>query len=560
MGDSDMNVIFIMNDSFRRDHLGCYGNTWIKTPNLDQLARQSALFEQFYIASYPTVPNRWDLSTGRFGFPFRGWQPLGEGDRTWGQMLSEHGIHTQMIWDTPMLGKDNYNYTRGFRGLYFVHSQKGDPWITDTSLPIRMPSQAHKIRSISSLESYLRNHFHRRLEREFCVGRTITAAADWLETNAKHEPFFLWIDMWDPHEPFDCPWYDYELYGDPAYSGDRLIYPEYGRPTYMTEEEQKDLKALYAGNITLVDRWFGHFMRTVEKLGLLKKTLVIWTTDHGHLFGDHDLQGKPGAELGNLYETTTRIPLLVYHPEGLGAGERIQGIVQPPDILPSILEALELPVAEEIEGNSFWPLVTGSVERINDCAFSSRFPPTAGDASYTPVEGAVFDGWVGSDRIVEASTVTDDQWALICAPGERTSLLFDIQRDPDQENNVIDQHPDVAERMHRKWIGFLEAHGAPESRIRPFREGFFGQRSAERRAAGRPGGMPLDGKVYAFRDDRNQWIAHGTVLEARRRARDARAPGPSRRIEEVAFGEILEDGPKNLVHLYGQYYWAEDLA
>jgi len=67
-----MNVIFIMNDSFRRDHLGCYGNPEIKTPNLDRFAEHSAVFEQYYIASYPTVPNRWDLTTGRFGFPFRG--------------------------------------------------------------------------------------------------------------------------------------------------------------------------------------------------------------------------------------------------------------------------------------------------------------------------------------------------------------------------------------------------------------------------------------------------------------------------------------------------------
>jgi len=71
-----MNVIFIMNDSFRRDHLGCCGNAHIHTPCLDHFAAEAALFEQCTIASYPTVPNRWDLVTGRYGFPFRGWQPL----------------------------------------------------------------------------------------------------------------------------------------------------------------------------------------------------------------------------------------------------------------------------------------------------------------------------------------------------------------------------------------------------------------------------------------------------------------------------------------------------
>jgi len=104
-----MNVIVLVNDTFRRDQLGCYGNDWIHTPNLDQFGRRGAIFEQYYAASYPMVPNRWDLSTGRFGFPILGWQPLGQGDASWGQLLSRHGVHTQVIWDTPMLGLHDYN-------------------------------------------------------------------------------------------------------------------------------------------------------------------------------------------------------------------------------------------------------------------------------------------------------------------------------------------------------------------------------------------------------------------------------------------------------------------
>ena len=141
-----------------------------------------------------------------------------------------------------------------------------------------------------------------------------------METNHDHESFFLYVDMWDPHEPFDCPWYDHARYADPGYEGDQITYPQYGRPTYMTEAEHRNVRALYAGQVTLVDRWVGHFLDMAERLGLFKDTLIIWTTDHGHLFGEHNLQGKPGAEFGRLYEITTRIPLLVYHPDGLGTG------------------------------------------------------------------------------------------------------------------------------------------------------------------------------------------------------------------------------------------------
>ena len=543
-----MSVIFIMNDSFRRDHLGCYGNNNIKTPSLDEFARRSAVFEQCYIGSYPTVPNRWDLITGRFGFPFRGWQPLGPNDTPWAQLLARKGVHTQMIWDTPMLHGNDYNYTRGFAGLQFVRGQKGDPWITDPSLPVRLPAQAHKIRNIAGLEGYLRNHFDRRLEREYCAGRTYTTAMDWLETNSRHKSFFLWLDMWDPHEPFDCPWYDYSLYADPRYTGERHLYPEYGRPTYMSRAEQHDLRALYSGNVTMVDRWLGHFIRTAEKLGLLRDTLIIWTTDHGHLFGDHDLQGKPGAELGNLYETTTRIPLIVYHPGGIGAGRRIKGIVQLQDILPSVLEFLELPLPPHLEGRSFWQLVTGSGNQIHEFAFSSRFPPNAGDETYTPTQGEVFDGWVGSDRIVEAGTITGDKWAFVCAPKGRPSELYDLQNDPNQSQNVIEDHPQVAQSMFKQWIAFLENHDAPQSRIRPFLE------------AAAPGSLPLDGRLFAFRDDNHTWIVCATEHEAGARANNAGTRGPSRHVEEVTFGEIFQDDLKSLIHLFGQYYWAEDLA
>ena len=122
-----------------------------------------------------------------------------------------------------MLGKDSCNFTRGFRWIGYVHGQKGDPGITLPELPIHVPAQPHKIKKIDSLVSYVLNHHNRSYEREYCVGRTISSAADWLEPNNSHRSLFLWIDMWNPHDPFDCPCYGFELYGDsgPKDSGPR---------------------------------------------------------------------------------------------------------------------------------------------------------------------------------------------------------------------------------------------------------------------------------------------------------------------------------------------------
>jgi arylsulfatase A-like enzyme len=100
------------------------------------------------------------------------------------------------------------------------------------------------------------------------VARTVTEATEWLEQNDGLDRFLLWVDMWDPHEPFDPPSYDWDRYRDPTYSGDKIIYPAYGRPNYMTADEHQSVRALYAGKITLVDRWVGRLLEKIDMLGL----------------------------------------------------------------------------------------------------------------------------------------------------------------------------------------------------------------------------------------------------------------------------------------------------
>ena len=129
-----MNVITIMNDTFRRDHVGAYGleAPWanpgtghgrIHTPNLDDLARQSVRFDRFYAGSYPTIPTRYDLWTGRFGFPTRPWQPLEPGDQTLAEIVNAAGRPTMLIHDTPGLTAADYNFQRGFMGWERVRGQ-----------------------------------------------------------------------------------------------------------------------------------------------------------------------------------------------------------------------------------------------------------------------------------------------------------------------------------------------------------------------------------------------------------------------------------------------------
>ena len=148
---------------------------------------------------------------------------------------------------------------------------------------------------------------------------------------------------------------------------------------------------------------------------------------------------------------------------------------------------------------------------------------------------------------MEPSTITDDEWAYLCAPKGRPSELYNLRQDPDQETNVIEEHPKVATRMQKVWLESLEQYGAAQDRIRPFVEPIGEVHT------------PTSGKLYAFRDDLGQWVAFATEREARAYAyRDDISPG--RTVEEVSFGALLDDAPRNLVRLHRQYYWAEDLA
>jgi arylsulfatase A-like enzyme len=472
-----VNVILIMNDSLRRDHVNAYGvpppwsrpghegEPFIRTPNLDRFAQSAMTFERYYAASYPTVPNRADLYTGRYGFCYRGWQPLERGDVILPEIIKRHGYTSALFFDTPPMGSNEYNFMRGFDAWEWIRGQLGDRYVTDPRVPTPIQADKHKLRRINGVEQYLRNQARRHYEKDYIAPRTISRAIEWLEDNVTLDGFLLWVDTWDPHEPFDPPPHYLAMYDEPGYQGQHIIFPQYGHCDYMTPQELNHVRALYAGEVSMVDTWVGYLLDTVERLGLLDRTLIVHMTDHGHLFGDHGLEGKPGGQLGTLYEPITHIPLMIRHPDGLGAGQRVQPIVQPPDILPTLLEFLDVPIPETVQAKSVWPLVRGEVDRLHDYAFCGRYP-LGTMYSYT---AATFDGWAGPDRIASPLTVVDDEWSYIRAPESWPSHLYHLSEDADELRDVIGEYPEVAERMHRALLDFLQEMGAPPERISKFR-------------------------------------------------------------------------------------------
>jgi len=418
-----MNLICVMLDSLRYDHVGCYGNDWIKTPNLDAFARESAVFTNAYPEGLPTIPVRTALFTGQRTLPYRPWQPLVKEDITVAELLDHYGYTSALITDTYHLFKPDMNFHRHFSCFRWIRGQEADAYETaphGKNIDHFAKPAMHGDRIMLMLDQYLRNTAHFRNEEDYFAAQVFQEAMRWLEGSHTTQPFFLWVDSFDPHEPWDPPPPYDTMYTDRNYSGPKLIHPKYGPVDWMTEEELAYVRGLYAGEVTFVDRWFGCFMDTVERLGLLDNTLIMVIADHGHPHGDHGTIMKTHA---NLYSELLRIPFMIRHPDGAHAGERVDALVQTHDVPPTLLDIMGLSKeTHAMHGKSVWPVVEGRQEKIRD---------------YVTV------GYHESPY----RCVRDKRWSFVKRLPEEKDELYDLVNDPKEQHNLIDERPEEAERL-----------------------------------------------------------------------------------------------------------------
>ncbi|MFZ5825717.1 MAG: sulfatase [Bacillota bacterium] len=467
-----MNTILVLIDTLRRDHLGCYGNPWIQTPNFDRFAARSTVFEQAYIGSYPCMPARRDLWTGRMEFPFRGWGPLEPAETEIAGLTKAAGRTSMLITDHFHLwerGSGNYHFA--FSGVEFIRGQENDNWITDPTLPIPYPAAPEKLAKHArpgSWERYCRNTAHFGAEEDYFAPQVFGKAVEWVERNRSEQDFFLMLDCFDPHEPFDPPERYRELYMQ-NYTGERVIWPTYGRCT-LSPEELAYVRAMYAAEVTMVDHWFGRLLDKVEELGLDKNTAIIVATDHGHMFGEHGIMGKPGSHLGdsNLYHELAHVPLMIYLP---GAEpRRVNGLVQLVDLFPTMCELMNLPVPDGIQGRSLMPVLTEGRVPDREIAMYGRFGEAINvtDGEWTlflwpPGEANTPLYWYSTQPPqfgkVRATGPMEPspqgyRYPVDVARGPSRSALYHLPSDPGQNTNLYDREPGQVARL----VGALKQH------------------------------------------------------------------------------------------------------
>jgi arylsulfatase A-like enzyme len=467
-----VNFIFISSDTLRRDHLGCYGNAWISTPHIDAFAAQALRFLNAYAASFPTVPNRRDVLTGRYTASYTGWAPLRSNEVVLPQALKSGGFESMMVCDTPHILANGYNFDRGFDGWEWIRGQESDRWRTSPEAP-RHPCDPVKLRNPDMLATHHRRNvawWHH--EADCFVARTMATACSWLEENYGRERFFLYVDTFDPHEPWDPPDWYVQMY-DPDYNGQVVDYPCYAYADFLTEAELKHARALYAAEVTLVDRWIGRLLDKIADLGLLKDTVVILTTDHGFLHGEHGIMGKglideQGFANIPLYEEISHIPLIVHYP-GAGPGVR-KAMVQPMDIMATILDIARIEMPDTVHGRSFAGVLRGEGDRLRDFAVTSPYLGVAsGAATVTCGKWSAIIWSAPEQQAAPDKAVDGFAKAQRTAADAAGDMLFDLGSDPGQQHDIAAAHPQVLADLRARAVGFWAEVGTDEALLARWR-------------------------------------------------------------------------------------------
>ena len=450
LAGDNLNVVLVILDSLRKDHVGAYGNGWIKTPNLDALAREGLRFNRAYPESAPTICARRAIHTGMRVFPVRdwhrykginiglyGWQPIPRDQTTLAEILKEQGYQTMFVTDNMHQFKPSYNFQRGFDVFEFIRGQTTDPYRPLGMLPPGKAEQALlKSDSAGALEGssgyfqqYFANTAYRKTEEDWFSPQVFSRASELLQAAKEGgEPFFLVADSYDPHPPWDPPTEYVSLYDD-DYGGKEPYSVIYGPRDYLTDREVQRMRARYSAEVTLADRWLGRFLEKMEDLKLFENTLLIAISDHGVALGEHGFMGKPAYA---LWPELTDIPFLIRHPEGAGAGKTSDYYASTHDVAPTILGALGIEPEQKMDGQDLSVLFEGEAPQPRD-HFS-----------------------LGYHNFVWSR---DENYVFFSRNDGSEARLYDLRTDPEMNKNIGAENQDIMNRMFGGYI--LEDAGGP---------------------------------------------------------------------------------------------------
>jgi arylsulfatase A-like enzyme len=413
------------------------------------------------------------------------------------------GAVTQLVTDHyHYFQHGSHGYFEDYNGYDFIRGHESDTWKTSPKEPDENFLKQLKTSTPDDLTTYMnRVDYARNVasfdindERDFFPAKVFSSAAQWITENTAYEKWFLAIDSFDVHEPFHCPEPYASMYTDEdPRDPDLVVWPIYGRVdegrSELTERQLAFVRAQFAGKITMVDRWLGEVLDTLDRENLWDNTMVIVTTDHGHYLGEHGWVGKPDAPFYNVLAQT---PLLVWHPNNPRPGGRTKALTSAVDLYATILEALESDIPETVHSRSLMPIITseqdahrewtlygywGSSINISDGRYTYFHPcdPDLPAESHSTMmlEMAPWDWFQPPLPHVDAEggrflPFTDSPVWRYTMPSQwrhGEPMLFDVQNDPNQLNDLAGTGDSNEQRMKALLVEALQFMEAPASQF-----------------------------------------------------------------------------------------------
>ncbi|MCL5743902.1 MAG: sulfatase-like hydrolase/transferase [Acidobacteria bacterium] len=417
------NILLLMTDQQRPDSLGCYGSKVAITPHIDRLANQGVRFENCYVQNPLCCPSRYSMLTGRYPHSHgvrSNWYAPRPGETSFGHQLSRAGYNTALI------GKMHFTPWHdlfGFGGRIIAEAKFAVNCPDDYERFLRKHgfsrrqlydlNSAEYIRNATAVKSKLPQELHI----DSFVGRSI---CEYLAS--VREPFCLMASFLSPHNPYDPPkpydelflkaqfpprnMYPGEVEEKPKeayhYINRRLGWPH--KTDQLTPEQLQITKAYYYSTCTLVDDWVGRVMDVLKRRGLDRNTIVLYTSDHGDLLGDHGLIYKQC-----FYEQSVKVPLIVHAP-GRFAPRVVDAPVEGVDIFNTVCDLARAWPGRGRQGKRLVPLLDGR-------------------AGYIHREAVFSENHFGR-------MVRHGQYKMVYYPGRPYGELYDLAEDPDESRNL----------------------------------------------------------------------------------------------------------------------------
>ncbi|WP_332445931.1 sulfatase family protein [Sphaerochaeta sp.] len=451
--DKRPNILWVCTDQQRFDTLGCYGNPYVHTPNLDALAASSVFFEQAYCQSPVCTPSRASFLTGRYPVTARGRQngaDIPDSEVLVTRLLKDHGYTCGLSGKLHLSacnpqsgcttmerriddGYDEFHWSHDTAPVWGLHNEYyrwlADQWGTSYKTTPRqettwvqdgMPEEQHQT--------------------TWCAQKAI----EFMRQHADDgQPWLFSVNMYDPHHPFDPPKSYLDRYLScldgiplpkyvPGEENDKPIWQRQdhtgaynhhaGYPfSEMTELDHRMVKAAYWAMCDLIDAQVGRMITVLKETGQWENTIVIFMSDHGELLGDHGIYLKGPF----FYDCSIHVPLLISWPNML-APQRVPSLVALMDLPQTLLELCNLPPYDAMQGKSMVPLLQDPTNLHRDhvfCEYLNAMP------------------WHTEPKAF-ASMVRTQQYKLVVShalPSE--GELYDLSVDPSETHNVY-HHPE----------------------------------------------------------------------------------------------------------------------